>query len=312
MSERARRAPDFFIAGAPRCGTTALYEYLRRHPQIFMPHTKEPCHLCPDLDSGSEDDAVRFMRDADRYFALFDGIQADRVAGEACVLYLYSTEAPRLITEISPRARIIVMLRDPVEQVYSHHATRRAGGEEDLDFAAALEAEADRAAGRRLPRVARNLRMYQYREVARYSGPLAAYLDHFGTERIRVMLLEEFSADPQAMYRATLEFLGVDPEFRPDFDIVNANRTVGGLIAGAARSTRLITTAKAVVPRRWREPAARLGGRLLRAGSREEPRPPMDPAIRRRLVDEFRPEVDRLSQLLGRDLTAVWPDYAAH
>lgn len=307
---RARRVPDFFIAGAPRCGTTALYRYLRGHPGLFLPHTKEPCHLCPDLDSGSADDAVRFMRDEERYFALYRDVPAELPAGEACVLYMYSAAAVRLIGELSPRARLIVMLRDPVEQIYSHHAVRRAGGEEDLDFAAALDAEGDRAHGRRLPARPRNLAMYQYRRVAHYSEPLERLFEHFGRDRVRVMLLEELSREPARLLGETLEFLGVDPSYAGEFGVINANRTPGrGPLSGALRSTRVVSGAKRIVPHRLRPAAARVAELLLRSGSREQPRAPMDEFVHRRLIDEFQPEVARLSVLLGRDVADFWPGY---
>ncbi len=136
---------------------------------------------------------------------------------------LYSTVAAARIKTNSPDAKIIIMLRDPVEQMYSYHSVRRRNATEDLDFEAALAAEADRREGRRLPRLARNVKMYQYRAVASYTDQVARYFDAFGRENVHVVIFDDFVRDPAASYRATLEFLGVDPEFKPDFEVVNAH-----------------------------------------------------------------------------------------
>ena len=104
--------PNFFIVGAPRCGTTFLYETLRRHPDVFMPERKEPGFFCPDLDTGSSADSVFFVRDRDAYLRLFRDGAGCRLRGEATTWYLYSQAAPRLIHAHAPGAKIIAILRD--------------------------------------------------------------------------------------------------------------------------------------------------------------------------------------------------------
>ena len=176
----APRYPDFLIVGAPRCGTTFMYRYLNEHPQIYMSPTKEPQHFATDLDSGSYLDSVSFLRDRDAYKALFAGARADQLAGEASTWHLYSQEAAANIKVANPDARIIIMLRDPVEMLYSLHGRRLYGGSEDLrSFADALDAEADRRQGRRIPPRARNVQALLYRDVGRYSEQVKRYLDLF-------------------------------------------------------------------------------------------------------------------------------------
>ena len=294
-----RRVPDFFIVGAPRCGTTALYHYLRQHPQIFMPHRKEPCYFCPDLDTGTTEEAIQFTREPERYFSLFEGVSAAMLAGEACAVYLYSLEAPQRITAARPDARILIMLRDPVEQMYLHHSVRQAGDHEDLDFADALamEAEADRyPAGppaHSAPRT-RMLPMNRYKWAARYTEHVARYLDHFGRDRVRVMLLEELSAEPERLYRETLEFLGVDTSFRPAFEVVNANRVVRATLPmRILRSPRLILAGRRLVPRRLRPKAGRLAEVVLDAGLRGRLGRQWIRFSGAELIAELRPEVAR-------------------
>ena len=301
----APRYPDFLIVGAPRCGTTFMYRYLNEHPQIYMSPTKEPQHFATDLDSGSYLDSVSFLRDGDAYKALFAGARADQLAGEASTWHLYSQEAAANIKVANPDARIIIMLRDPVEMLYSLHGRRLYGGSEDLrSFADALDAEADRRQGRRIPPRARNVQALLYRDVGRYSEQVKRYLDLFGPDRVHIVVFEDFRADPAGAYRRTLEFLGVDPDFRAGFGAVNE---------GAARrswrlqqlllSPRVIRFARFVFP----APVRPLVGRVWDAiNSREQRRSPLDPVVAARLRAELRPDVDRLGLLIGRDLTEIW------
>ena len=299
--------PDFFIVGAPRCASTFLYAYLRQHPEVFMPDHKDPRFFCSDLDSGSEADAAFFMRDEQEYLALFSDTGGAKRVGEACQANLYSTVAAGRIKAVSPDAKIIIMLREPVEQMYSFHAVRRRHATEDLDFEEALAAEADRRAGRRLPRLARNIKMYQYRAVASYADQVVRYFDAFGRANVHVIIYEELVRDPAAAYRRTLEFLEVNPDFLPELEVVNAHTAnLSPRLATLLGDQSLVRRMKRLLPH---ELHGRLDSMLARlAGWNRRPavRRALDPLVRERLRAEFAPEVRRLSQLLGRDLTIVW------
>src|SRR5712692_7209004 len=110
------RRPDFFIVGAPRSGTTALYTYLRQHPDVFLPEKKEPHYFNIDMTSGG---AIRNEKD---YAALFAGALDETRVGEASVYYLSSACAPFEIKKDCPTAKIIIMLRNPVDVMYALHA----------------------------------------------------------------------------------------------------------------------------------------------------------------------------------------------
>jgi hypothetical protein len=301
------RIPNFFIVGAPRCASTFMYTYLRQHPDVFMPEHKEPKFFCSDLDSGSDADADFFIRDEEEYLALFADTGGARRVGEACVFNLFSTVAAARIKAKSPDAKIIIMLRDPVEQMYSYHSVRRRNATEDLDFEAALAAEPDRREGRRLPRLARNVKMYQYRAVASYADQVARYFDAFGRENVHVIIYDDFVRDPAASYRATLEFLGVDPDFRPELAVVNANRkNISPGLATLLRDPVVIRRLKRLVPRALHR---RIGGfRERLRGWNQTPtvRAPVDLDLRNRLRAELAADIARLGELLGRDLSVIW------
>jgi Sulfotransferase family len=292
------RLPDFFIVGAPKCGTTAMYEYLRQHPQIFMPFHKEPLFFGADLHH-------RYGRlTPDEYAALFRPARADQRVGEASAWYLYSTTAAREIREASPEAQIIVMLRDPVDVMYAQHSQLLFNQQEVIeDFGEALDAEEDRVAGRRLPSGPVRPENLFYRRMARFSEQLGRYFEVFGRERVHVIVFDDLVADTPGVYRVLLRFLGVDDGFQARFEPSNENKRV--------RSRALQRLAydppvlRRFAPLLRRLPAMHaLRNRLFAANSVRAARRPMDPGLRAELTREFAPEVQRLSALIGRDLSA--------
>jgi len=291
--------PDFFIIGAFKSGTTALYEYLHPHPQIYMPFHKEPNFFGDDLTR-------HYGRlSLEEYLALFRDARPGQHAGEASTWYLYSTTAAREIAEFSPSANIIVLLRNPVDVMYAQHSQLIYRADESLiDFATALEAEPARRRGEGLPPPPARPETLFYRHSVKFADQLARYFDVFGRERVHVTLFDDLVADTAATYGAVLEFLGVDPTFRPDFTVHNENKRVR---SGAIQ--RLIYNPPApvlgIIRRLRRYPVVhRLRDRVLRLNSWAAKRPPMDPALRGQLIGEFEPEIDRLAQLIGRDLSA--------
>jgi hypothetical protein len=290
--------PDFFIVGAPRCGTTAMYTYLRKHPQIFMPEHKEPMYFGADLSQLHD-------RLSDRdYLALFEGAKPGQRVGEATTWYLYSRSAAEEIKAFQPDARIIVMLRNPVEVMYSlHRELLFYRGEVIEDFEEALAAEEVRKQGRRIGPGRRTEALF-YRDAVQFSTQLQRYLDAFGPDRVKVIIYDDFIHDTAAAYRDVLRFLEVDESFAPEFVRVNESK-----VAKNYRLQALIVRPPApfdrLVPlmRRF-ELAHRLRSVILNANGRTEKRPQMDEGLRQRLTAEMRPEVERLGKLVGRDLSS--------
>lgn len=303
LAERGRVAsgrPDCFIVGAPRCGTTALYTYLRQHPQVFMPDWKEPHHFAPELDSETS------IRSREEYLRLFGGARPGQRVGEASVFYLVSEAAPRLIRDFNPDARIIVMLRDPIDVMYSNHRKNITLSVEDVeDFEAALRLEPERLAGRRLPRGLESDRFkLYYRRNVRFAEQLGRYFAEFGRDQVHVVLYDDFCKASRDEYLRACDFLGVERYDRVDFAVVNENVELRS--HALTRLLRrppgwLLSLARAAVPS---QPFRRaLMARIDRFNSVRRRRRPISPAFRRRLVEELRPEVERLAALLDRDLS---------
>jgi hypothetical protein len=299
--------PNFFLVGAPKCGTTAMFNYLAAHPDVFMPHTKEPTFFARDLDEGKRGDDRLFIRDFNQYLELFSDWRGERRVGEGSVWYLYSKVAAGQIKSFAPDARIIIMLRDPVEAMYSLHAHRLARGAEELkSFEEAIRVEEDRAHGRRLPKHAYVVKGLLYTEVMKYASQVERYFDTFDRDRVLVLIYEEFAADPAQAYGQVCEFLEIDPTFLPKFERVNPSRVVRSRLL-----RNILRFHPTPIGNRVRLGPIRKGWRRVKRGviamnEKPQARPPLDPLLRAELTQELAPDVARLSRLLDRDLIAFW------
>jgi hypothetical protein len=270
---------------------------------------KEPHHFGADLPR-------RFWspyRDRQAYLRLFDAA-GGREAGEASTHYLYSTSAPREILAVSPDARILIMLRDPVEMVRSVHDHGMYFGQEDLaDLEQALAAQEERREGRRVPRLCHYPLSLQYTFTARYAPHVRRWLDAFGRERVKILLFHELKARTEETYRETLAFLGLAPEGSPDFRPHNeAQRWRHPRIA------RLVLSAAYPAFRSWQRAPDRflaqfvLGLTVLmfRLQSRFNAcagRSPMSAELGARLRETFQDDVRELEDLIGADLSSWLP-----
>lgn len=304
MPDLARARPNLFLVGAPKCGTTSLYQYLRQHPQIFFPapdgtaswNAKEPGFFCSDLDLPSDCS----VKEEQAYLAHYAGSEGHAWRGDASTYYLYSEIAPARIKAYSPQARILVVLRPPLEQMRSqHNHMLRARRENIPDFHAAVQASGDRRVGRRVP-PERGVRAWlDYAGTAHFARQVERYLDTFGNERVKVLLLEDLVARPVETYREVLGFLGVDADFVPDFRVHNEAPPRGVLerfATAAYQAPALKRVASTVFPYRLRRRFKSGIRRLDRAYVKADPR---DQALRA----SFQPDVKRLSGLIGRDLS---------
>src|SRR5664280_2899277 len=211
--------PDFFIVGAPKCGTTSLNTYLAEHPSVFM--AKKEQHFF-----GSDLAPSWPQPTAERYFDSFAGTEWAMRRGEASGWYLWSRRAAEEICAYSSSAQIIAMLRNPVDMLPSLHSQYLHDEIDDLkDFAEALAAEDDRRCGRRIPPLNGSYpwRLF-YKDVIRFHEQLERYYTVFGRDQVHVILFDDLVGDPATTYRRALEFLGVDPAFVPTFRVMNPNK----------------------------------------------------------------------------------------
>ncbi len=292
------KKPDFFIVGAPRCGTTAMINYLGQHPEIYTPKEKESHHFATDLIPFDD-----HFRSRENYLKLFNDKKDEKLIGEASVFYLYSKEAAQNLYEFNKNAKIIIMIRNPVDMIYSYYSKLVSNGDENiLDFKSALEAEEKRKRGIFIPKNIRFKERLYYSEVVRFSEQIERYFNIFDKDSVHYVIYDNFKYDTKNEYKKTLEFLNVNPHFQPEFKIFNQNMRI--------RSNALRDFFKNPPP--W----AYLFGKLVppymlkfihnkldRINIKYVKRKPMDPELRKTLRKQFLPEVQRVSILLGRDLS---------
>jgi hypothetical protein len=157
--------PNFFIVGAPKAGTTSLHAQLQSVPGIFMSRIKEPNYFSRTLIP--DDHQVRPIRDSQKYLQLFDGVTSEAVVGEASPTYLADPDAPRLIHDVSPEARILISLRDPVERAFSHYLMMRNNGTARLSFLREIQRGLQHAANSHLVLLRPEIGLY-HDQVARF------------------------------------------------------------------------------------------------------------------------------------------------
>ena len=302
--------PNFFIVGAPKCGTTSLHEYLQRHPDVFMPFYKEPHYFGSDLE-GSR--FRQFRGQTERYLKLFRDARGEKRIGESSPWYLFSQRAAEEIHAYDPQAKIIIMLRNPVDMMYSMWSQFRYSGNEQIEtFEEALAAEPERRRGQRIRRAAHCISGLFYRDMARFCEQVPRYFELFGRDNVKVVIFDDFKSDTAAVYRDILEFLDIDSDFQTTFDIVNPNKEVRlewlqKLIVSSGFSLMLLkdrltylATTHSLLPFSYR---TRTVKGVIAAYTKYERRSPLTADLRQRLARDFQSDIDNLSDLLGRDLS---------
>jgi hypothetical protein len=307
-----QRLPDFFIVGQSKSGTTALYEILREHPQIYMPIVKEPVFMASDHHSGLWSTVPTRPRTLADYLALFDDAGSEQQAGEASSVYLWSREAAANIAALQPAARIIAIFREPASFLRSLHLQMLQNHVEVVkDFEKALELESARRVGKRIPRRCPWPQALLYSERIRYVEQLCRYRAMFRPENVLVLIYDDFRADNERTVRQVLRFLQVDDTV--PLRVWEANPTVrlrskqlDELIHGASVGRGPVMNGvkagiKAVTSRRLRHSVLRRRGALVYG----EPRPP-DEQLMLELRRRFKGEVKAFGEYTGRDLVKLW------
>ena len=286
--------PNFLIIGAPKSGTTSLYYYLKQHPDVFMSSVKEPKFFAiegreADFRSrGGYKPPPGEKTTLEEYEALFDGVRGEKAIGEASSLYLRNPEAPARIKRYVPAAKLVAVLRDPVERTYSAYLMRVRNEREEGDFARALKKSV---------------------QAGFYHAQLSRYYELFDREQIRVYLYEDLKEDPAGMVQDVFRFLGVDDSFVPD---VSLRHNAGGVRRSGVlhravhsaimRPNPIRQALKPLLPERLRQ---RLYEGVRDRVLREAPSLPVEQ--RAELVELYREDILKLERLIGRDLSG-WLD----
>ncbi len=279
------RWPNLFLIGAPRAGTTSLWQYLGGHPEIYMSPMKEPQYF-----NDRPPPHVPAVSTESDYLALFAGARGERYVGDATPAYLHAPGAAAAIVAASPDARAVAVLREPVSRLYSSYWLSVRYGRETRSVEEALIEPAAKPS---------ELQSSQYFYRSFYATPVQTFKDVFG-ERLLVLWYDDLVRDVRGFVRQILEFLELDPGYAASFDTTRHNETGlprNRILTRLYASPRVLKAASSVVPDRLRASVESL--MLTRRSV-----PELDPAFRSVLQSVFDEDRVELERLLGR--AAPW------
>lgn len=307
------RTPDCFIVGQPKSGTTALYEILMQHPQVFVPPRKEPRFFAQELLDRDPPRPGGTPQTLAEYRSWFSGARDDQRVVDTSPFYLWSPTSAQRIAEVQPEALIVAILREPASLLRSLHLEMvRAYVETETDFRRAIELEPTRRCGERIPRNTYWPALLMYSDQVRYVKQLSRFQEHFPPEQIEVLIYDEFRADNDGTVRDVLRFFGVDDsvplearEANPTARVRSrhVHEMVHAVSVGHGPFSRGAKAAvKAVTPERLRRQALYSAQQKLVFAEPEKP----DAQFMAELRERYRPEVASLGEYLGRDMLALW------
>ena len=292
------RKPTFFVVGAPRCGTTAITDHLSKHSDVFMSRPKEAEYFADDFG------AWRFARSQPEYLRLFDKADDTQTAvGEGSTIYLYSDCAIGNIMTFNPAAKLIAILRSPLDAIPSLHALLLYMREEDEpSFERAWSLQEARSRGLHLPAGCEAPKLFQYRALGRYGEQVERLLAAADARQVLILLFDDLVSDPASVHAQLTSFLGLHPAPCTTIERVHDNRynRAPSLAQWLRRPPK---------PVRWRSRQLQARGglgiasRLIDLQTDVRRRSPLSDEMRGVLRSEFREDIYHLQDLIGRDLS---------
>lgn len=294
--------PNIFIVGAPRCGTTALSEYLKEHPNVFMSNPKEPHYFADDMVKH------RGIKKSKDYFNLFSQTTDKHLCiGEASVWYLYSKNAIENIYKYNKEVKIIVMLRKPVEMVYSMHSQHQnSQGEDEPDFEKAWNLESERKKGKSIPKHILHVPNLYYSEIANYYTQLQNLYQYFPKKQVKVILFDDLKNSTKLTYNEVLDFLDLPKFNKNNFPRVNENRNF------KFHFFNKLQKKEPIFIRNYRKKIMQIiglnkleiGKFIYNLNSEKTVRKPIDNKIKKKVIENYKVEVNNLSKLIQKDLSS--------
>jgi hypothetical protein len=283
--------PNFYIVGAVKCGTTTLYAELKKHPQVFLPEVKEP-HFFTTGPAPAHLELATYVGNQEKYQRLFRDAQGYPAIGDASPSYLWDEKAAGRIHEVSPCARIIIILRDPVVRAHSHFLmARQSGAESEPVFLKALQDEVSR--GTTDWHVSRLYVLH-----GKYFQQVQRYIETFGRESVLVLLFDDLTRQPSQVLASVARHIGVNSDFFETVDLIAAQNAFK--MPRSHVAYRLATSPVISKLRKRLLPAS------VQAWLRSSPllygnkKPSLDDESRHLLQEIYDPDISRLEDLLGR------------
>ena len=297
--------PNLIIGGAPKCGTSSLFSWLADHPQVCGSSVKEPFFLMDKGNPMLRKECNVHSHGLDAYSSFFRGCGDERIVVEATTHYLYQKTALDLLPRLPSEPKVVFLLRKPSERIYSSFAYSKERGNvrRDVSFTDFLRLAGDKP-GETAKGWATGASAYVLpRDIAysRYADYLIEWREALGGDRVKILLLEDLRADPEAVLHGLCEWLGIDPAFYEDYAFAGRNRTI------SVRSPAVQRIARGVAAKLGPGSLKDLAKRFyyaLQSKRRTEGRTAADEAALERLDEQFRPFNQTLEREFGLDLSA--------
>lgn len=282
------KIPNFFIVGAPKAGTTALYEYLSVHPAVFMPgNMKEPDYFShEEILQQQLYYKTSHITEELQYKALFAGVKNQKAIGEASVSYLFYPKTAQNIYKFNPEAKIIIILREPVERAYSHYLM-------DLRLGL-LNVELEEIVFRKLKHKFADMYYQQIVLLGKYAEQILRYLEVFKPTQIKILFYDHLKANPEDVMKSIFKFLGVDADFYVDTSqkhnayVAPKNR----LIAKMYQMHQIRSSISQLVP-------DSVKNSLRSSLFRESKKPKMSDEVRDFLTSYYKSDIEMVRQITG-------------
>lgn len=292
--------PNFFVVGAPKCGSTTLYNYLREHPSVYIPKLKEPRYFATDLGDFREITSLL------EYEKLYKKIPDQAKAiGDCSPWYLCSPQALKGIRQYNRQAKIIAIIRNPIQALPSlHNQFVNSFKENETDLARAWDLQKERSRGYNLPPGSPAPRLLQYGEITKFGDQIEHMLTIFPPDKIKIILFDDLVRDPQKVYGETIEFLGLEDDCRKEFPAYNMrvslkNKQIGWLFASP---TSPIFRTIEYIRNKTGIRSTNILGSILDHNRRISAKKPISTKFHRMLVDYYRSDIQKLSNLIEKDL----------
>ena len=277
--------PNFFIVGAAKAGTTSLYNYLKDLPEVYMSSLKEPGYFLTS-DDIPYPKFMNLIQDKEKYFSFFKDVKNEIAIGEATALYLWDLDSANYIHQVVPNAKIIIILRNPVERAYSNFLMLRQTNE-NLSFHGAIH--------RNFSDLDYDLTR-NYLELGFYAKQVKKYLDVFGEKNVKILIFEEFVDDVTHTLKDVLTFLGVKYKTIEVSDKYNPYLEPRTILSKYILSSEKIRKITKVIPKKIRKNVR--DNVLLKEGHK----PPIADKDRAFLKELYLDDVKKLEHILRRKL----------
>lgn len=293
----AGQLPGFFVVGAPKAGTTSLYGYLRLHPEVYLPDTKELHYfshrelLARDKGPGDNGAVQDICCSMDEYRRHYSSNKADKLAGDISPSYLFYYEIAEEISSACQNSKIIIMLRNPAEKAYSQYCHLVRSGRETLSFRDGLDRESDRV------RAGWN-DMWYYVSGSRYLNGVKKYIDVFGRDNVKIIYFEDFRNNTSVVMREVCDFLGISSSYDLGTEHVH-NKGMGamrlGLIGKSLTESKFLRALINKVPRRFESKIKNMIKPLI-----FKSKDMMDESMRREIIESLSDDIRALEEVVGK------------